>query len=345
MEAGGLSRIDPTFWQQLAAMPSRMESLGAKPLFPEVSTRVYGAVDGLKRRHVLVRLDATDPDVRDVRSRGLSIDTIVYGDDRGGAIRFADVVCLDAGGHEAFDLVATEVATLLPDESGPCADVIQRVIMKWRRFWNNNPSQLLSTTELAGLFAEVWCLRDWVLPFMDARSAVEAWRGPLGRRHDFEFQCGAIEVKATLRQDSIVHHVNGVHQLELPATGPLKLLSFSLAEEPSAADSLPELLASVSAKLRDAEAESMFLGRLIAMGYRDFDAPEYAKRRFRVRRQSLFVVEGDFPRIIPTTLHSGVPIGVSDIEYEIALDGFGHLVEATAPSADVIQRLRAAPLA
>ncbi len=337
MESSRLSRIDLNLWSGLAAMPNRIDALGAKLLLPDLSDRVFAAVDGQGRRHILIRLDAEDNAIRDVQSRGLSVDTIELTSDDGSQ-RYADIVCFDASGHEMFDLVATEIVQRLQTESVLATDCVHRIISKWRRFWNSIHGQFMSRAEAAGLFAELWCLRYWLLPHLQADIAINAWRGPFGARHDFEFACHSIEVKATLNRGSLVHRINGLDQMVPPASGSLYFLSMGLAEEVNGSDSLPGIVDSILQFLATQDSlQAIVAGRLMQIGYRESDRMEYLKTKYRVTHQSMYEVVEGFPKIVPGDFQNPLPSGVVRIEYDIALDGFGNLTIATEPGEKLIR--------
>jgi len=72
---------------------------------------------------------------------------------------------------------------------------------------------------------------------------------------------------------------------------------------------------------------------LHAGGYEDAHAPEYEKFRLRVRGQGLYRVSEGFPRLVPTSLKNGLPVGVSNLTYELRLDAAGSWLLSTSPEA------------
>src|ERR1700728_2460797 len=123
-------------------MPESVDALGAKLFAPDLSDRVFAAVDRHSRRHVLVKLNIDEAEIRDMRSRGLSIETRELATNDAITSRYADIACLDSSGHELFDLIANEIAKKVGNAQQSSNDVIKRVIAKWRRFWNNATRQL-----------------------------------------------------------------------------------------------------------------------------------------------------------------------------------------------------------
>lgn len=321
-------------------MPEHVDALGAKLLTPDITDRVFAAVDKQSRRHVLVKLKDEDADVRDTQSRGISIDTRELATATDQITRYADIVCLDPLGYDSFDLVAAEIAQKLATSDTSASDVILRVIAKWRRFWNSGPRQVLSPSEVLGLFAELWFLRHWLLPNLSPAAAVSAWRGPFGSRHDFEFARNAVEVKATLARSPVTHHINGLDQLVHPVQGDLFFFSLAVAQEVTASESLPQLIDSLVEVFVDCDdVQSDLFSRLAHAGYNAADSTEYLSTRFRIAHAHLYLVTDGFPKIIPSTFAGPTLSGVSQIEYDISLNGFDDLIIARSPSLAIGRRI------
>jgi hypothetical protein len=344
MEACRLSNAISNIWSGLDRMPETIEALGAKLFAPDLSERVFAAVDRQSRRHVLIKLTGEEADIRDTQSRGLSVETRALVTSNSISSRYADIVCLDSSGHELFDLLAKEIAQKVGNEQQPASDAVQRVISKWRRFWNSAPRRMLNGDQIAGLFAELWCLRYWLLPFMSPSTAISAWMGPLGFRHDFQFRHNALEVKATSARDLISHRINGIDQLLPPATGNLFFLSVVLAPEPNGTESLPNMVESLTNYLSgNNEAMSEFLSRLGQTGYQAVDAEEYGLVRYRVIDIAIYPVDDAFPRIVPATFGGTAPAGVTRIEYDVSLSGFKQRAISHSPTSEIAKRIAQKP--
>ena len=85
-------------------------------------------------RHLLVLLQAGDSDLQDTHSRGVGVVTrelVMPGHE---AVRYLNVTCHDAAGHEAFDLIGGELAERLATGRETAPEVVARVLAKWRRF-------------------------------------------------------------------------------------------------------------------------------------------------------------------------------------------------------------------
>lgn len=328
-----MSGISPEIWSRLANERVHGETLWARRAAPDITDRVVAALDAEGQRHLLVPLESGDTDMQDTQSRGLGVVTrelAMPGQEVG---RYLDITCLDAAGHDAFDLIGGELAGRLAESRETAPDVVLRVISKWRRFWGQLPRQMLSREEQCGLFAELWFLSAWLVPRFGEVEAVLRWRGPTGARHDFEWVGRSVEVKATTSTRGRLHRINGLDQLAPPEIGDLFLFSLRLHDEAGATNSLPVLVAACRTQFeRETDTLSRFETVLVQAGYLSAHEDEYAKLRLRIVEQGLFAVRDDFPRLTVAQFSDGVPAGIERVEYEINLGGFIHLCIAQQPS-------------
>lgn len=298
---------------------------GRLPPFAQMEAREIEGYPGLLLaldheglRHLLVRVETSEPPWADERSRGIraSIRDLEVADQPESP--FLDVVCLEASGHDGFNLVASAIAEQIA-AGAEARQTVSRVLAHWRRFWSSAPSTLLTAEEQRGLFAELWFLAHWLLPVDD--RAIDRWFGPTGSRHDFQWSTLAIETKATASVRGHVHRINGLDQLEAPSTGRLLLFSLRLREEVSAQESLPGAIAGIATAL-SASPESLdrFEVLLSQAGYSPSHAVSYEETHYRVISERLYSVVDHFPRIESTSFEGGPPNGVEALQYDINLD-------------------------
>lgn len=315
-------------WRRLAADHVSGDALRARRTATDVGGRMLAALDAEGRRHLLVQLAPDDLDFEDRQSRGISVSTREFTMPEHAPGRYLDIVCQDASGHEAFDLIGGDIADRLAACLRPVAEIIAEVLAKWRRFWSQQPRDVLSREQQLGLFAEIWFLTVWLIPRVGTREAVSRWRGPLDSRHDFEWSGRSVEVKATTSTRGRIHHINGLDQLQPPENGDLLFFSLRLREEGGASNTLPSIVAACRGLLeRDAEATDSFEHLLARAGYSPVHEREYQERALRIVEEGLFRVEGGFPRITSANFSAGIPTGVERVEYEVNLAVAGpHLI-------------------
>jgi len=325
-------RVQSEIWLKLASSVPSGENLTARLAAPSVTERLLAAIDVDGRRHLLVSLKSSDEELRDVQSRGVSVITRQLTLRDHATTRYLDIECHDTAGHEAFDLIGGEIAEGLKVEHAKPAPLAAGVLAKWRRFWGQSPWKTLSRQQQLGLFAELWFLSVWLIPSAGTTKALSGWRGPFGARHDFEWSARSVEVKATTSVRGLIHHINGLVQLDPPEKGQLHFFSLRLREEGGASNTLPKLISSCRFQLNsDSESLNKFESALVQAGYSAAHEEEYAKFKLRVVEEGLFRVENDFPRLTTNSFQSGVPSGIERIEYEINLAGFEHLRIAAKP--------------
>jgi hypothetical protein len=327
-----MSRISRDIWDRLADSEFHGDALWARMAAPDLTKRLFAALDSAHRRHLLVPLKSGEASFSDRRSRGLEVVTREMTLPEHGVGRYLDIVCHDPAGHEAFDLIGGDLAAELADPSAKASKVVERILEKWRRFWAQASRGMLTREEQVGLFAELWFLLLWLIPKFGIDDALAAWRGPHGARHDFEMSALSVEAKASTSVRGRIHRINGVDQLSPPEGGALLLFSMQLREERGASNTLPMLVNRVREALKERNtALSQFEAALVEAGYSEARAEEYAKAKLRVVDEALYRVENDFPRITPDLFSGGIPGGVEEVGYTINLSGFDRLICARAP--------------
>ena len=316
-----MTQYDTAVWHKLGVGPqTQAEELWARRVLLEGDGRLLAALDVEGRRHFLAHLKPGEPDYQDSQSRGVTVVTrelVMHGHSPG---RYLDIVCQDPAGNEAFDLIGEEIGQRLSLVRESVTESVTHVLAKWRRFWGQLLQQHLSYEQQLGLFAELWFLSIWLIPKRGLIQAVQSWRGPLGARHDFEWTERSVEVKATCSTRAPVHHINGIEQLAQPENGELLLFSLRLREEGGATNSLTTLVAACRELIKsDDEAWSHFESTLEQSGYLDAHAGEYAKVRYRVVTEALYMVHEDFPRLTPAQIVGGLPSSIGNISYDLNL--------------------------
>lgn len=324
-----MSMIVPEIWQQIeSALPAGDELIG-RPAAPGTTPRLLAAVDSRGRRHLLIQLQTGDEEFRDTSSRGLTADTANLTVKSSESARYINIVCEDPVGYAMLDLVAGEVADRLHIQGAAPAEIVSRVLAKWRRFWGQLPRQLLTQEARVGLFAELWLLAYWLVPAVGITQAVRMWRGPYGARHDFERAGLSIEAKGTSSTRGRIHKINGIQQLEPPEGGRLLFFSLRLREEAGATNTLPMLVRACRDIVSpDPDAEGLLETALISAGYLEIHANEYSRTHWRVIEELLLGTGEGFPKITTNKFAAGVPSGVEELDYTINLNTFDSFVLA-----------------
>ena len=150
-----MSRIVSEVWTRLAGERVQGEVLWARRAAAEVTERLIAALDADGKRHLLVLLRTGEADVQDSQSRGVGVTTrelAVPGHEAG---RYLDVVCHDAAGHEAFDLIGGELAIVWR----PARRQQQSV---WCACWQNGGASGANCHDISCRGRNSWvCLRNF----------------------------------------------------------------------------------------------------------------------------------------------------------------------------------------
>ena len=249
------------------------------------------------------------------------------------SLTWLDLSSQDPQRTRAFSSLCADVLDDLPASGQPSPETALAVIARWRRFWS--PSHdILSADEQLGLFGELWLLLRWVQPL--TLTALTAWRGPLGGRHDFVTAEKSIEVKVTkVGTGPIVHRINGLDQLAGPGTGTLYLLSLRAVADPLGQHSLDLLIdeALNLARALGPAAAGALDDRLAAAGWSADDVGRYSES-FRVTAQELFMIDDSFPCLTSRSFPSGLPPGIGDISYTLDTSACRRWRVAVGPQSD-----------
>jgi hypothetical protein len=325
-----VTSIKQETWDKLTQ--PKGDKLVARPALPEITQKLLCAIDAYSGRHLLIPLGISDEEFSDRQSRGFSVSTRDLSIQGNNAERYLDIACLDAGGNAILDLMGNEIATGLADPTKQSADVVRKVLAKWRRFWGQLPQPLMSREEQLGLFAELWFISIWLIPKFGP-DAIRVWRGPWGSRHDFEWADKSVEVKATTNTRGRIHRIHGLNQLEQPENGLLYLFSVRMHEENGAEHSLPKIIETCRNQLTNSE-ESLahFENGLAQLGYSPLFENEYSKMKLRILDDVLFIVDSNFPKLTQASFSEGLSEGIESIDYDINLNTYNQSIYAHRPS-------------
>lgn len=215
-------------------------------------------------------------------------------------------------GELADDLVSVIAATSSGDEA---SDALAARLECWHRFLDHAGSAGLSAEAQVGLYGELWCMRDLLVPAIAIGDAVMSWQGPDGGPQDFQGSGWSVEVKTTRQLAPTVVRVSNERQLDA-GDGFLALIIVGIEERPQGGETLPGIVESLRALVRGTLVFSTFEDRLLSAGYMDAQASRYGDTGYAIRRVLEYAIAGDFPRIVET----GLPCGIGNVAYDLSLD-------------------------
>lgn len=235
----------------------------------------------------------------------------------GSSVCALQIVCTRPSANGRFALLCDDLeAALIASPKGEAMDIVRSTLEAWVDDWRLVRANGLSDEVALGLVSELHLIQALVEHLgADPEAVVESWTGPFARRHDFEFEAGAVECKATLRPRWIVH-VNGWDQLEAAAGGAL-LLWVERLERVPVGENLNELVASIRERL--GVARHGFDRALERLGASDEALKSKEHFRTRVLGRSVWRVDDPFPRLRRAQVPDAVGALVTELTYELDL--------------------------
>ena len=212
--------------------------------------------------------------------------------------------------NDIFTSLAEDVARAVGKqaEETSAAITFQRRLLQWQKLLQRTGDAGLTAEEQQGLYGELWCLREIVLPALPYADALRAWTGPEAAAKDFQFAGGiAAEVKTTQAREPEMLTIASERQLDSANLNALYVLHLSIEILRGAGETLPEIVASLlSLTVADPMARILLEERLLAAGYADLHAARYAERGYTRRNIHCYAVKENFPRLIVSDLRHGV---------------------------------------
>ena len=165
-----------------------------------------------------------------------------------------------------------------------------------------------------GLFGELLCLRDIVMPKYGIEQAVVSWVGADFDKQDFLLDEAVLEVKSYKTSKGQVAHISSVNQL-ISEKLPLFLVTYSLTQTNNG-ESIKDITMSIQTHLTSMpnEVKNAFEDKLLEYGYMA-NLNDEILHKFIVDKNKVFKTSGDFPKIFPAQIKHGI----TDVKYSIDL--------------------------
>lgn len=215
-----------------------------------------------------------------------------------------------------FCLDVKDATSLAKSEDDAVARFITRT-RSWNRLLRSGSDSRLSDAEQMGLIGELRLVESHLLVVLPVQDVVSAWVGPFGASKDFQFGLVCVEAKAMSPQKAEII-VASIDQLDESNTAKLLLYVSEVGsaggESPTALTVL-DMASRVRKKIAelDVSALMMFEDRMSALGF-DWD-DDYSDKSWEIGRETVYEILGDFPRVTPRHLISGV----KEVTYAIDL--------------------------
>ncbi len=214
-----------------------------------------------------------------------------------------------------FTTICSDITETLSQLENPSLRVqrLQDCLEQWTRFFEKFGPDGLSQEAQRGLYGELTWLEFLLKTGIDMAVAVESWKGCNRAYHDFETKERVVEVKTTMTKEPRRVRISNERQLDNRGLKSLHLYVLTLQRLESGGETLPELVEKIREALKDNElAGAHFERSLKKAGYLDIHTGNYTSGYIQ-KKQEIFLVNGNFPRIIDP------PAGVGDISYSVTI--------------------------
>jgi hypothetical protein len=224
--------------------------------------------------------------------------------------------------HEAIDVFSVFVARVCEEldeiiKPELAVKAVIALIEKWKDFFAGG-SDILSDERQTGLYGELYVLQYFSISGVDVSKAIKAWTGSKKTSQDYEFGSVAVEVKSSAAVDATRVNITNSRQLDGTGLDHLFLTRVLLDARQGEDHTLPGLINELRkiVQQRSPEAILDFEEKLLATGYKDKHVDQYSNRTYSERELLFYKVIEGFPRLLIQDL----PVGVTKVSYEIALD-------------------------
>jgi hypothetical protein len=184
----------------------------------------------------------------------------------------------------------------------------------WRDFLRLSKSRTLTYEEEIGLFGELVILEK-ILSVNSKIEVLSAWKGPLGKSHDFIRPSISFEIKTSPLKKKALINISSEFQLD----GKNLFLGFIVIDDTidsEANKSIPDLIETIQ-KLLPEDGLDLFKGLIKSAGYKETESEKYKNRKYAVSSISFYEVSDTFPRITPSKINPNV----SDVRYKLNVGG------------------------
>ena len=194
--------------------------------------------------------------------------------------------------------------------------LIERIEI-YSNFFDKQHKQGLLINAQQGLFAELEIMEKFFFKNFGFPKSLEMWHAPDSGLHDFTFKGVSLEIKSTHKFPAQDVSISSEFQLNDKRVTNLYLAVFEIIRGSTQGESLKEKVE----KIRDriASSDSQFIHKfnelLNKYGYYDSHSAGYYTS-FKTNLIYYYIVEGDFPRILPKRLLDGV----GGVRYKIDLN-------------------------
>lgn len=242
----------------------------------------------------------------------------ILNDDRNPAKSYLLILILNQQHKDIFSVLCEDlinkVASIL-DEKVLIRELLNR-LAKWQTLFERLRQQGLTAEAQRGLFGELYFLRKYLSNTSDKNYCVNSWQVPSNTVQDFHHGNWAVEVKTTHGNNHQKIQISSERQLDDSIIPNIFLFHLSIDIRNDYGESLNDLVEWVENHLvNDVIELHSFQLKLFEVGYFDIHKHIYKETGYKIREETIYKIEGKFPRITENEIKNGV----GDVKYSIVI--------------------------
>ena len=194
------------------------------------------------------------------------------------------------------------------DTEAKAIKLVLNRLEKWKTMFSKGTSDGLSITEQQGLYGELMYLHKLVLRgIFSYIDTLKIWVGADKAMRDFQGKDWAVEAKTISINNADQITINGERQLDETLLDKLYLYHLSVEVSRMNGQTLNEKVDELRSLFSDDKAAlNIFNAKLMEAGYFDHHRELYRERCYKIRKESIYVIDDSFPRIKESELRDGV---------------------------------------
>mgnify|MGYP001231797063 CR=1 FL=1 len=188
------------------------------------------------------------------------------------------------------------------------------LLFKWSAFFKKFGKKILSEQRQRGLFGELYFIKKHLAEKIGGHKVIQYWKGHELKHHDFSFPNGALEVKTTIRKAHKKVVISSEKQLDNTGFENLFLYCITLNSDSNSGESLTTIVKELYNYFDEFPGASILFGNYLNnSGYVEEHEDHYDKNKYIFKKEYLFKVDDNFPKIIDP------PEGIGDIKYSLMI--------------------------
>lgn len=194
------------------------------------------------------------------------------------------------------------------DTEAKAIKLVLNRLEKWKTMFSKGASDGLSITEQQGLYGELMYLHKLasrgIFSYIDT---LKIWVGADKAMRDFQGKDWAVEAKTISINNADQITINGERQLDETLLDKLYLYHLSVEASRMNGQTLNDKVDELRSLFSDDKAAlNIFNAKLMEAGYFDHHRELYRERCYKIRKESIYVIDDSFPRIKESELRDGV---------------------------------------